>query len=137
MPPVADSGDGGCGDGLPGSIVAFPDEALAGLEPFHGPAAGDDLDVAVDRQGRPKCGTAPKPAESAVGTQSTRIHKFALTGNVPDYTGSVEVPGIMWGGGQRDFRVSEYQGLLRVMTTTAHPARIDCYCSTSPLRLKR
>ena len=58
-----------------------------------------------------------QPAQSAPGEQSTRIHKFALTGNVPNYTGSVEVPGFMWGGGQRDFRVSEYQGLLRVMTT--------------------
>jgi beta propeller domain-containing protein len=29
----------------------------------------------------------------------------------------VEVPGLLWMGGQQDFRISEYQGLLRVMTT--------------------
>jgi len=58
-----------------------------------------------------------QPAETAPGRQGTRIHRFALTGAVPNYTGSVEVPGFMWGGSQRDFRISEYQGLLRVMTT--------------------
>jgi hypothetical protein len=48
---------------------------------------------------------------------STRIHKFSFTGAAPAYAGSVEVPGLLWMGGQRDFRMNEYQGLLRVVTT--------------------
>jgi uncharacterized secreted protein with C-terminal beta-propeller domain len=50
-------------------------------------------------------------------TSSTRIHKFAFTGAAPAYAGSVEVPGVVWTGGQRDFRMNEHQGMLRVMTT--------------------
>ncbi len=47
----------------------------------------------------------------------TRIHKFSLSGALPGYVGSVEVAGSIWTHGQRDFRISEHQGLLRVMTT--------------------
>ena len=48
---------------------------------------------------------------------STRIHKFAFTGAAPVYSGSVEIPGALWMGGQNDFRMSEHVGMLRVMTT--------------------
>ncbi|HEU4780482.1 MAG TPA: beta-propeller domain-containing protein [Steroidobacteraceae bacterium] len=54
----------------------------------------------------------------------TRIHKFSFTGAAPAYAGSVEVPGLLWMGGQQDFRMSEYQGMLRVVTSvdTSDPA---------------
>jgi hypothetical protein len=48
---------------------------------------------------------------------STRIHKFSLNGPRAEYAGSVEVPGMVWSGGQQDFRMNESAGLLRVMTT--------------------
>ncbi|HEY6123471.1 MAG TPA: beta-propeller domain-containing protein [Steroidobacteraceae bacterium] len=51
------------------------------------------------------------------GAAATRIHKFALTGAAPAYAGSVQVSGLLWMGGQRDFRMSEHRGMLRVMTT--------------------
>jgi len=54
---------------------------------------------------------------SASQGSSTRIHKFSFTGAAPAYAGSVEVPGLLWLGGQGDFRMNEHQGLLRVMTT--------------------
>jgi hypothetical protein len=50
-------------------------------------------------------------------SSTTRIHKFAFTGAAPAYAGSVEVSGSLWMGGQQDFRISEYQGMLRLMTT--------------------
>lgn len=46
---------------------------------------------------------------------STRIHKFSL--NDLDYRGSAEVRGYLWNWGQRDFRISEHDGLLRLVTT--------------------
>jgi uncharacterized secreted protein with C-terminal beta-propeller domain len=52
-----------------------------------------------------------------VGPAATRIHKFSFTGGAPAYAGSVQVPGYLWTGGQRDFRMNEYQGMLRVMVT--------------------
>jgi uncharacterized secreted protein with C-terminal beta-propeller domain len=55
--------------------------------------------------------------DAADATSFTRIHKFALTETAPDYVGSVEVPGLLWMGGQQDFRMSEHQGMLRVVTT--------------------
>lgn len=58
-----------------------------------------------------------QPRFTLTGVTSTRIHKFAFNGAAADYAGSVEVPGMLWAGGQRDFRMSEYQGMLRVMTT--------------------
>ncbi len=63
----------------------------------------------------------PRYTETAT---TTRIHKFSLTAAAPRYVGSVEVPGQMWSAGQPDFRMSERDGLLRVMTTewTQDPA---------------
>jgi len=66
-----------------------------------------------------------QPASSFSTRQATRIHRFALAGATPNYTGSVEVPGNMWMGGQRDFRISEAAGLLRVMTTEYTPDPAD------------
>ena len=47
----------------------------------------------------------------------TRIHKFTFTDAAPLYAGSVRVPGHVWTSGQNDFRLNEYQGMLRVLTT--------------------
>ena len=47
----------------------------------------------------------------------TRIHKFALAGTTADYRGSGEVPGMLWRGGQSDFRMSEANGDLRVLSS--------------------
>jgi hypothetical protein len=59
----------------------------------------------------------------------TRIHKFALTGAAPAYAGSVQVSGLLWMGGQGDFRMSEHQGMLRVLTTeqTSDPSDWNDY----------
>jgi hypothetical protein len=59
----------------------------------------------------------PRPGLTSAASAATRIHKFSLTGAAPTYAGSVEVPGSLWMGGQADFRMSEYQGMLRVLTT--------------------
>lgn len=59
----------------------------------------------------------PRLGLTSPTSSATRIHKFAFTGAAPVYAGSVEVPGLLWMGGQQDFRISEYQGMLRVMTT--------------------
>lgn len=48
---------------------------------------------------------------------TTRIHKFSLRGARPSYMGSAEIPGAAWSGGQADFRMNEFDGLLRVMTS--------------------
>jgi uncharacterized secreted protein with C-terminal beta-propeller domain len=50
-------------------------------------------------------------------TSVTRIHKFALGEGKPQYRGSAEVSGYLWTGGQKDFRISEYDGYLRLVTS--------------------
>lgn len=50
-------------------------------------------------------------------SQRTRIHKFGLTGAAPVYNGSAEIDGLVWTGGQADFRLSESNGLLRVVSS--------------------
>lgn len=47
----------------------------------------------------------------------TRVHKFAIGNGKPQYRGSAEVDGYVWTGGQRDFRLSEYNDQLRLVTT--------------------
>lgn len=61
---------------------------------------------------------------ASISGGSTRIHKFSLTTNTPAYAGSVEVQGQVWLGGNGDFRMNEYGGMLRVVTTehTSNPA---------------
>ncbi|MGB5324458.1 MAG: beta-propeller domain-containing protein [Pseudomonadales bacterium] len=51
-------------------------------------------------------------------SDETVIHKFALTDIKAEYRGSGRVPGHLWTGGQNDFRISEHNGLLRVVTTS-------------------
>lgn len=58
-----------------------------------------------------------QPHHPTSTTSSTRIHKFALGAASPRYAGSVEVTGMLWSNGQRDFRMSEHDGHLRVLTT--------------------
>ncbi len=47
----------------------------------------------------------------------TRIHKFRLAGTGATYSGSGEIAGQVWRGGQQDFRMSEHGGDLRVFTS--------------------
>ena len=48
----------------------------------------------------------------------TRIHKFGLESSGISYRGSAEVGGYLWSGGQRDFRINEYDGMLRLVTSS-------------------
>jgi hypothetical protein len=52
-----------------------------------------------------------------VGGDVTRIHKFALAGTNVNYRGSADILGIVWRGGQADFRMNEYNGDLRLIAT--------------------
>ncbi len=65
-----------------------------------------------------------EPRFDSTSSTRTRIHKFSLGGTRAEYSGSAEVPGAVWGMGQPDFRMSESDGVLRVMTTesTSDPA---------------
>lgn len=47
----------------------------------------------------------------------TRLHKFAFEANGLDYRGSADIDGLLWSGGQNDFRISEYNGYVRAVTT--------------------
>jgi len=46
----------------------------------------------------------------------TRVHKFALSGTSVAYRGSADIEGQLWVGGQLDFRMSEHNGNLRVLS---------------------
>jgi len=48
---------------------------------------------------------------------TTRIHKFALAGTSVRYRGSGDIEGHVWRGGQADFRMSEFAGDLRLVST--------------------
>ncbi|MDH4047119.1 MAG: beta-propeller domain-containing protein [Gammaproteobacteria bacterium] len=50
--------------------------------------------------------------------EGTRVHKFGLGAGSPDYAGSADILGILWRGGQADFRMSEKDGILRAFTST-------------------
>ena len=58
-----------------------------------------------------------EPRFNSLGATKTRIHKFSLGGARAEYSGSAEIPGALWGMGQPDFRMSESDGVLRVMTS--------------------
>ena len=60
---------------------------------------------------------------STRGSAFTRVHKFSLAGL--NYRGSAEVKGTLWTGGQNDFRMSEHQGLLRMVMTEYQPNDSD------------
>ena len=53
----------------------------------------------------------------ALARDTTRIHKFALQGTEVRYRGSAAIVGTVWRGGQADFRMSEYQGDLRLIAS--------------------
>ena len=55
----------------------------------------------------------------------TRIHKFALSGTSVAYRGSADIEGQVWVGGQQDFRMSEYDGDLRVLSSRFDLDRTD------------
>ena len=55
--------------------------------------------------------------ETAAQQDVTRIHKFALTGTSINYRGSSDIEGTVWRGGQADFRMSEYNGDLRLIAS--------------------
>lgn len=52
-----------------------------------------------------------------VDRSNTRLHKFAFVEDGLQYRGSAEIEGLLWSGGQSDFRISEYDGYVRVVTT--------------------
>lgn len=47
----------------------------------------------------------------------TRIHKFSLSGTAVAYSGSADIEGQVWRGGQQDFRMSEQNGDLRLLSS--------------------
>jgi uncharacterized secreted protein with C-terminal beta-propeller domain len=55
--------------------------------------------------------------DSTVQRDITRIHKFALAGTDVRYRGSADITGTVWRGGQADFRMSEYEGDLRLIAS--------------------
>lgn len=65
------------------------------------------------------------PQTPATSSTKTRVHKFDITGAAPAYRGSAEVEGMAWTGGQSDFRLSEFNGQLRIMTTEFVNDRLD------------
>ncbi|HJR69712.1 MAG TPA: beta-propeller domain-containing protein [Gammaproteobacteria bacterium] len=56
-------------------------------------------------------------ADTATRRSRTRIHKLALGDSAFTYEGSAEIEGLVWRGGQADFRMSEHGGDLRAFTT--------------------
>ncbi len=56
----------------------------------------------------------------ALTNDVTRIHKFLLTGTNVNYRGSADIRGLVWLGGQADFRMNEYNGDLRVVSSQWH-----------------
>ena len=58
-------------------------------------------------------------------TSRTLVHSYELSGAL-SYQGSGAVEGHLWGRGEADFRISEYDGYLRLVTTTqAGPSGSD------------
>ncbi len=55
----------------------------------------------------------------------TRIHKFALAGTSLSYRGSADIEGQVWRGGQADFRMSEHNGDLRVLSSDYQQSNVD------------
>jgi uncharacterized secreted protein with C-terminal beta-propeller domain len=55
--------------------------------------------------------------DTAAQRDITRIHKFALAGTSINYRGSADVEGVVWRGGQADFRMSEHNGDLRLLAS--------------------
>ncbi len=55
--------------------------------------------------------------DAALTRDVTRIHKFALSGTTASYRGSADIVGTVWRGGQKDFRMSEHNGMLRLVAS--------------------
>ena len=55
--------------------------------------------------------------DQAFESNITRVHKFALAGTSVSYRGSADIDGVVWRGGQADFRMSEHNGDLRLMAS--------------------
>lgn len=69
--------------------------------------------------------TAIYAAQSRSEGQGTRIHKFSLDAAGPDYAGSVDIDGVVWTGGQADFRLSENDGDLRAFASQVNGTSSD------------
>lgn len=69
--------------------------------------------------------TAMYLAQSQSDGQNTRLHKFSIGDGSPSYSGSVDITGIVWTGGQSDFRLSEKDGVLRVFATQFEQSATD------------
>ncbi len=61
----------------------------------------------------------------AASRDTTRIHKFALAGTDVRYRGSADITGLVWRGGQADFRMNEYNGYLRLIATQWDWSNVD------------
>ncbi len=59
------------------------------------------------------------------GEVQTRIHKFSLSGTSVAYRGSADIEGQVWRGGQADFRMSEHNGDLRILSSKYQPSNED------------
>ena len=98
------------------SITAFP---------IDDPAAFTTVCYNDDAYGVYVSPTAIYIAQSKSEGQDTRLHKFALDGGGPDYAGSADIEGIVWTGGQGDFRLHEKDGHLRALSTRYDPVASD------------
>ena len=63
--------------------------------------------------------------DPGLAREGTRIHKFALSGTDVRYRGSADVKGSVWRGGQADFRMSEHNGDLRLLSTEWDSNSVD------------
>lgn len=55
--------------------------------------------------------------DTAAQRDVTRIHKFGLAGTSVNYRGSADITGVIWRGGQADFRMNEHNGDLRLISS--------------------
>ena len=63
--------------------------------------------------------------DTARALDVTRIHKFALAGTSVLYRGSGDIDGVVWRGGQADFRMNEDDGDLRLIATQWNWSDVD------------
>ena len=61
----------------------------------------------------------------SLDNDATRLHKFAFAAGGLDYRGSADIDGHLWTGGQSDFRISEYAGYIRAVTTQYEGGSVD------------
>lgn len=63
--------------------------------------------------------------DAAFAQSRTRIHKFSLVSTALEYKGSLDIRGQVWHGGQADFRMSEFDGNLRLLASEFDRNNVD------------